>query len=121
MNTYGDPNSGSVFYVSVVGTIILVITLIFLEALFYQTANDELERKVINRPNVQLEAHRAEQFERLHGYGVEANFEQRGTRVSVPIERAMEAMIRAGRAALDNEEEPAIERLALTDTMSTDE
>lgn len=100
MNTYGDPSGSSLAYVTLVGILIFVITFIFLEALYYKALNDERQVKVVDRPVVELERMRADNLADLNDYGVEANYEASSTRISIPIERAMQLVIEEGEAAL---------------------
>lgn len=100
MNTYGDPSGSSLAYVTLVGILIFVITFIFLEALYYKALNDERQVKVVDRPVLELERMRAEELADLNNYGVEANYEGSSTRISIPIERAMQLVIEEGESAL---------------------
>ncbi len=103
MNTYGDPEGGSLAYITLVGIIIFVITYIFLEALYYKALNDEQNIKIVERQSVELENLRREQRERLMNYGVQANYEENRSRISIPIDRAIELVLQEGDAAMAGE------------------
>lgn len=100
MNTYGDPSGNSLAYVTLVGILIFVITFLFLEALYYKALDDEHQVKVVERVPVELDGVRREQDRILNSYGVQANFEEGRTRISIPIDRAMQMVLEEGEAAL---------------------
>ena len=84
---FDDPNISLSVVAGIVGAILVFVIIVGLQAMFYSMETAELERKVFNQPNQELEQLRAGQLERLHSYGwVDQN---QGT-VHIPIGRAME-------------------------------
>lgn len=113
MKNYGDPVGGTTAYVAIVGTLIFILTVIFLEAFFYKAEIDEHELKVVEWSEVsgkpsQIQQIRARQKRKLEGYTVEASFMDGQGRVAIPIEEAMKLLVQGARAA-DDQEEGAIE------------
>jgi hypothetical protein len=86
-----DPNSLSTFVIGIVGSILLFVIIVWLQAIF----NEELEAERMAKqvlPRVEsLDDFRARQQAVLHGYGW-ADPEARV--VHIPIERAMELTVR---------------------------
>jgi hypothetical protein len=92
-----DTRPGSIVAVGLIGSILLVVVVVALEALFGHVAQAEARRKVVNVGNNELRAYRAEQLEKLHGYRV---LDPASGVVSIPIDRAMDLTVRdAGRQA----------------------
>lgn len=92
-----DTNAGSIVAVGLIGSILLVVIVVALEALFGHVAQAEAQRKVVAVQNEELRGYTAQQLERLRGYRVADP--ATGT-VSIPIERAMELVVQesAGQA-----------------------
>jgi hypothetical protein len=84
-----DTNTVSIVIVGLIGTILLVVVVVALEAIFARELEAEQRRKVVNVPNQALRAYVAEQNERLNGYRVDP-----AGKVTIPIERAMELVVR---------------------------
>jgi hypothetical protein len=85
-----DPKSSSTILVGVVGSVLLVVLVILLEALYFRTAQVEHERKIIAEQPQQLRALQAKQRELLGGYRIVDAGQQT---VAIPIERAMELVV----------------------------
>ena len=93
-----DTRPGSIVAVGLIGSILLVVVVVALEALFGHVAQAEAKRKVVEGGNNELRGYRAEQLGKLNGYRV---VDPAQGVVSIPIERAMELTVRdAGRQAL---------------------
>jgi hypothetical protein len=86
-----DPKALTTIVVGVIGAALLVAILVLLEALYYRTVESERERKVVLQQSEELRVLRAEQLEQLRDY--RWINEQQGI-VAVPIERAMELVVR---------------------------
>ena len=90
-----DTRPGSIVAVGVIGSILLVVVVVALEALFGHVAQAEARRKVIDVGNNELRGYRADQLAKLNGYRV---VDPAQGVVAIPIERAMEFTVRdAGR------------------------
>ena len=90
-----DTKPGSIVAVGVIGSILLVVVVVALEALFGHVAQAEARRKVIDVGNNELRGYRADQLAKLNGYRV---VDPAQGVVAIPIERAMELTARdAGR------------------------
>ncbi len=82
-----DPNSTSTAYVGTVGIVILVLSIVGLQAAFRAYQNGETESKVVTRSSRDLEDGRAAQGAQLEGYRwVDAE----KAVVGIPIDRAMD-------------------------------
>jgi hypothetical protein len=85
---YGDPQTSSTIYISVVGVLIFVLTLIYLETLYYSTEEKERVEKLVDAPYRPLEEVREDQRALLNGYNYEHLYNDYQGRVTVPIEDA---------------------------------
>lgn len=90
-----DTNAGSIVAVGLIGSILLVVTVVALEALFGHVAQAEAQRKVVAVGNAELRGYTAQQQERLRGYRA---VDPAGDTVTIPIERAMEIVVRESAA-----------------------
>ena len=86
-----DTRPGSIVAVGLIGSILLVVVVVALEALFGHVAQAEARRKVVEVGNTELRGYTAEQLEKLHGYRV---VDPAQGAVAIPIERAMELTVR---------------------------
>jgi len=89
-----DPNSRMTLIVGFIGVVVTIAIVIWLIAMFNIELSKEVERKEAMRPPVEIQQYRAEQESRLHGYewvDTEAGV------VAIPIERAMEIVVREAR------------------------
>lgn len=86
-----DTRPGSIVAVGVIGSILLVVVVVALEALFGHVAQAEAQRKVVSVGNNELRGYRAEQLQRLNGYRV---VDPAKGVVAIPIDRAMELTVR---------------------------
>ena len=76
--------------VGLIGSILLVVVVVALEALFGHVAQAEAQRKVVNVGNNELRGYRAEQLGKLNGYRV---VDPAQGVVAIPIDRAMELTV----------------------------
>ena len=88
-----DTRAGSIVAVGLIGSILLVVVVVALEALFGHVAQAESRRKVVDVQSDELRNYTAEQLQKLNGYRVVDP--ARGV-VAIPIERAMELTVRDG-------------------------
>jgi hypothetical protein len=95
-----DPRSSSTLIVGAVGIVLLVVIVILLEVLFYDTAEMEYQRKVVAEQPQELRLLQAEQREKLNSYHW---VDRENGVVAITIERAMEIVVQesgvAGAAA----------------------
>ncbi len=90
MRDSGDPHTGSVVYYGVVGTLVIVLLIIGLWAIYERTTDAEAQGKVYAQQWQQLARLRSDQEAELNSYRWIS--EQEGI-VGVPIERAMELTV----------------------------
>ena len=86
-----DTRPGSIVAVGLIGSILLVVTVVALEALYGHVAQSEARRKVVEVKNDALRGYKAQQLEKLNGYRV---VDPAAGAVAIPIERAMELTVR---------------------------
>ena len=99
MSSNGDPNTSTTILVGIVGAILVFVTIVGLEALFYNAEQAENVAKVYQRDPEELTRLRADQIEQLHGYRW---IDRDKGVVAIPIDRAMDLIVREaaeGRAA----------------------
>lgn len=94
MKTYGDPTSATTAYVGLVGTIIFIQVVIFIQVLYYRAEMLQEQEKVVEVTAPELLRYRQVQREVLGGYHFEAEFEGEGERISIPIEEGMRLFLR---------------------------
>lgn len=86
-----DPRASSTALVGVVGVFLLVIIVVWLQAMFNKELQDERLAKQVKPRVASLDEFRARQDAKLRSYGWVDR--ERGT-VFIPIERAMEITVR---------------------------
>ncbi|MCU0232152.1 MAG: hypothetical protein MUC67_12400 [Acidobacteria bacterium] len=96
IGTEGDPKTSLTAVVAIVGTLILVLIIVGLQALFYHVENDAYAQ-VYSEPNLDLKMVRAQQLELLNSYGW---IDREKGVVRVPIDRAMEMVVADPNAAV---------------------
>ena len=89
-----DPNSRMTLIVGFIGTVVTIAIVIWLIAMFNIQFSKEVERKEAMRPPVEIQQYRAEQESRLHSYDW---VDPQAGVVAIPIERAMEIVVREAR------------------------
>ncbi|GEM_PF-2288957 len=82
-----DVNAPMIFVVGIVFTLVFLVVVILLVALFNRAERGELERKVVEQRHEEVNQLRARQLERLGAYGW---IDPAQGAVSVPIDRALE-------------------------------
>ena len=87
-----DPLAGPTWTIGIIGVILLAVTLLGLAALFYSTADGEIDEKVLSVAGGTLDEMEAEQEARLTGVRLEKRVEGEDSLV-IPIERAMELLV----------------------------
>lgn len=95
MSNHSDPSSSITVLIGVVGTILLVATVVGLEAVYYNTERVEFERKVVAEAPEELRSIRADQLKNLNAY--EWVNRASGT-VRIPIDRAMQLVVQEANA-----------------------
>ena len=86
-----DTRPGSIVAVGLIGSILLVVIVVALEALYGHMALAETRRKVVDVRNEALRGYTAEQLDKLNQYRV---VDPATGVVAIPIERAMELTVR---------------------------
>lgn len=106
-----DPEAGSTWFLSLVSIVLLVVTVLALVAIYFDFAESEVDRKVIDQPVVDLQKLKLGQQETLTEYGtyeVENADGDPVKRVRIPIERAMDLVIAESKARSVAEPEGAL-------------
>ena len=85
-----DPDALTTATVGIVGTILVIAAVVFLQGLYESVNRSEFQRKVVNEAPGELNALRAAQLRRLHATGWVDK--QHGI-VAIPIERAMALLV----------------------------
>lgn len=106
-NNFGDPTTWSTVYVSLIGTLILVLTIIYLEAVFYKVEDTERVDKVINQPATMLEKNRDAQNAVLNNYSYEHSYNDSAGRVTIPIDEAVQKLLSEWQRNANNTEDSA--------------
>jgi hypothetical protein len=91
----GDPEPMGTAMTVVLGAILLFVIVVGLQALFYQTRDDEVAAKSYAQPPQELAQVRSEQLERIRGYHW---VDQPHGVVAIPIDRAMDLIVEEARA-----------------------
>jgi hypothetical protein len=86
-----DPDTPMTVVVGVVGTVLVFVIVVVLQALFYKAERDEFARKVVAQPPVELRAVQSEQLSQINSYRW---VDQQAGVVAIPIDRAMEKVVR---------------------------
>lgn len=84
---YDDPNVTVGAVVGIVGVIVIFVSIVLLQALFFHMQEGEMERKVYRQTNEELRSLNAQQLETLNSYGW---VDQTNGVARVPIAKAME-------------------------------
>jgi len=96
MMRYDDPDVTASAVVGIIGVVVLFVSIVLLQALFFHMQEGEMERKVYSQSNEELRSLDAQQIETLNSYGW---IDQTGGVAHIPIANAMElvALENAGR------------------------
>jgi hypothetical protein len=84
-----DPDALTTATVGIVGTILVVIVVVFVQGLYESVSRSEFQRKVVDVVPAELRSLRAAQLTRLHATGW---VDRRNGFVAIPIEKAMELL-----------------------------
>lgn len=96
-----DPEAGSTWFISLVSMVLLVVTVLALVAIYFDFAEDEVDRKVIDQPVVDLQKLKLDQQVTLTEYGsykIENADGDEVERVRIPIARAMDLVVAEGKS-----------------------
>ena len=107
MRETGEPNTPLTALIGVVFAIVLFALVVLLQAYFYRSEEGENVRKVVAVAPEELSQLRAQQLETLHSYRF---VDPRAGVVAIPIDRAMELVVRDG----GNSPWPAVQPPAAT-------
>ncbi len=91
---YDDPDAPISATIAVISAVVVVVTIVLLQALFYQMQDREFERKVIAPKDLALEKMRAEQHDVLASYGW---VDEEAGVTRIPVAQAMEIMVEEGK------------------------
>ncbi len=84
-----DPDPLTTATVGIVGTILVIVVVVWVQGLYLDVERTELQRKVVNQVPAELESLRATQRKRLHATGW---VDKPNGFVAIPIDRAMELL-----------------------------
>jgi len=90
MSSQSDPDAPRLWYIGVVGVVLVFVTIVGLQAIFYSVEQKEKDRKAAQHGPGQVNRLRATQLEQLHDYRW---IDRNNNIVAIPIERAMELVI----------------------------
>jgi hypothetical protein len=94
-----DPEPVNTWVVSIVGTLLIVATIVFVCCVYFIAAEREFTAKVVDAPDLGPAALKAEQEALLSGYGTytmtDAAGKERRT-IRIPVQKAMEALVAEG-------------------------
>ena len=85
-----DPDAFSTVTVGIAGSILLVVIIVALVAMYEQVSRREFERKVVAEAPQELRSVRVDQLQQLSTYRWQ---DRRAGVVAIPIERAMELVV----------------------------
>jgi sensor histidine kinase regulating citrate/malate metabolism len=86
-------DNGLIITIGILFVVLTFVLILLVQGWFYKAQTDEHRRKVIEPRAEELASTVAEQQQLLHSYGVVDT--EKGT-VAIPIERAMELVVREG-------------------------
>ena len=81
-----DPDALATATVGIVGTILVIVVVVFVQGLYESVNRSEFQRKVVNEVPAELRSLRAAQLTRLHVTGW---VDRKNGFVAIPIEKAM--------------------------------
>ena len=85
-----DPDALTTATIGIVGTILVIVAVVFLQGLYESVNRSEFRKKVVDEAPAELRDLRASQLKRLHAL---AWVDKRNGIVAIPIERAMELLV----------------------------
>lgn len=90
MSSKGDPSAGPTAVVAAVFSIFFIVTVILLHGYYGGVNAREVQRKVIDRPSVEVDQMRSQQLRQIGEYRwIDPNAKT----VALPIERAMQLIV----------------------------
>ena len=87
---YDDPDVTVSAVVGIIGVVVLFVSIVLLQALFFHMQEGEMERKVYRQTNEELRSIDAQQMETLNSYGW---IDETGGVTHIPIAEAMELVV----------------------------
>jgi len=90
---FGDPTGGSTAYLAIVGVLIFVLVIVYLEALYYSSAEEQREQKVVQADLAKLKRVREDQNDALIEPRYDHAFNDSDGRVTIPIEEARRKLL----------------------------
>lgn len=104
-----DPEAGSTWFISLVSVVVMVVTVLALVVMFFDFADAEVNRKVVEKPAIELQELKLGQQETLTEYGTYEIEDADGEtlkRIRIPVKRAMELVLadERSRTAADSDE-----------------
>jgi hypothetical protein len=100
MDRHNDVNTPMIALVGFLGAVVTFALIVALQVLYYAAANKQDEAKIVNVPTTESDSLLAEQEIKLTRYGW---IDRQQGRVAIPIERAMELVVREQAAAPSEE------------------
>ena len=91
-----DPEAGSTWFLSLVSVVVMVVTVLGLVVMFFDFADAEIDRKIVERPTVSLEELKLGQQETLTEYGTYEMEDADGNavkRIRIPVNQAMDLVL----------------------------
>ena len=85
-----DPDALATATVGIVGTILVIVVVVFVQGLYLSANRSEFQRKVVDVAPLELRTLRAAQQTRLHATGW---VDKKNGFVAIPIEKAMELLV----------------------------
>lgn len=108
-----DPEPGATWFLSLVSLVLMVVVVLAAVAMYFGFADGEIDRKIVDRPTVELEKLRLSQEEQLteyRRYEIEDAEGNKVERIRIPVTQAMELVVADSRAAADADEDGAVAR-----------
>ncbi|MDB3961415.1 hypothetical protein N9411_00180 [bacterium] len=108
-----DPEPGVTWFLSLVSLVLMVVVVLASVAMYFGFADGEIDRKIVDRPTVELQKLRLSQQEQLTEYQRYETEDAEGNkvdRIRIPVTRAMELVVADSRASADTDEEGAVAR-----------
>jgi hypothetical protein len=108
-----DPEPGATWFLSLVSLVLMVVVVLASVAMYFGFAEREIDRKIVDRPTVDLQKLRLSQQEQLteyQRYEIEDAEGNKVERIRIPVTRAMELVIADTRASEDVDEDGAVAR-----------
>ncbi|MAH66080.1 MAG: hypothetical protein CMJ27_06775 [Phycisphaerae bacterium] len=108
-----DPEPGVTWFLSLVSLVLMVVVVLASVAMYFGFADGEIDRKIVDRPTVELQKLRLSQQEQLteyQRYEIEDAEGNKVDRIRIPVTRAMELVVADSRASADTDEEGAVAR-----------